>query len=143
VGRVGGAQSELIEARDLVDFGIRWMDEHLAPLAPAATEVRARLMRDLVAARKARDGSAVSAIGSLLTALANAEAVPVADGPYEVVAGSGDVPRRQLAASDIATVIEAEVTERQDGVERFRQLGVDPTALEAELAVPRRYRSLK
>ena len=28
-GRVGRAQSELIVAQELVDFGVRWMAEHL------------------------------------------------------------------------------------------------------------------
>ena len=30
VGSVGGASSELIEAADLVDFGVTWMAAHLA-----------------------------------------------------------------------------------------------------------------
>lgn len=32
-GIVGAAQSELIEAADLVRFGARWMSENLTPLA--------------------------------------------------------------------------------------------------------------
>ncbi len=34
VGRVGDAPSELIEAGDLVDFGVTWMAGHLVPAAP-------------------------------------------------------------------------------------------------------------
>lgn len=33
-GRVAQAQAELIDATDLAAFGVKWMTEHLAPLAP-------------------------------------------------------------------------------------------------------------
>ena len=35
-GQVGNARSQLLDARDLVDFGVAWMTEYLRP-APAAT----------------------------------------------------------------------------------------------------------
>ncbi len=92
--------AELIEAADIVSFGERWLDEHLDGQHRAVTmeEMRTRLDRDLLDARRRRSTPEAAAIGSLKTALANAEAVPVAERPYEVVEGSADVPRRVLGA---------------------------------------------
>jgi aminoglycoside N3'-acetyltransferase len=36
-GRVGNAQSELLDARDFVDFGVAWMTAHFRPAAAAAS----------------------------------------------------------------------------------------------------------
>ena len=35
IGRVGNARSQLLDARDLVDFGVAWMSEHFRPAPPA------------------------------------------------------------------------------------------------------------
>jgi hypothetical protein len=78
--------------------------------AALAEELRGRLDRDLRAARKGRRQSEVNAIRGLKSALANAEAVPVAEGTYAVIEGSADVPRRFLGAADIARVVERRST---------------------------------
>ena len=56
------------------------------------------LQDDLLVARKARRPAEVSAVRSLLAALANAEAVAVPAGRYRVVTGRADVPRRSRPA---------------------------------------------
>lgn len=103
-------------------------------------EMRSRLQADLLAARLSRRSRDAAAVAALLTALANAEAVPVADGPYEAVRGSADVPRRVLAAADIERIIDAEIEERERALAEYRRIGADAEALEAELATLERYR---
>lgn len=141
-GTVGGAQSELIEAGDVVAFGVGWMEEHLAPLS-WSVDARAlvpRLDADLLAARRRRSDPQVRAIRSLKSALANAEAVPVEDRPYGLVEGSADVPRRELTTSDIDSILAAEVAERRRAVEEYVRLGQPTADLEIELATLQRYR---
>ena len=94
---------------------------------------------DLRLARRRHSQPEIAAIRSLKSALANAEAVPVPDRSFELVEGSADVPRRRLAAADIAAVIEAEIAERQRAIEVYRTTGADTTALELELASLQRY----
>jgi hypothetical protein len=57
------------------------MDNGTHSRAALAEELRGRLDRDLLAARKGRHQPEVNAIRGLKSALANAEAVPVAEGP--------------------------------------------------------------
>ena len=141
-GTVGEAQAELLEAADVVAFGERWMDEHLEGEHRSVTmeAMLARLDRDLLEARQRRGVPEVAAIGSLKTALANAEAVPVEDRPYEVVEGSADVPRRALGAADIAAVVRAEIDERRRAVHDYERLGVSSDDLQTEIATLERYR---
>jgi hypothetical protein len=142
VGSVGSAPSELLDAADIVAFGVGWMDEHLVttvePVSP--TNLQRRLDADLLDARKRRSAPEVGAIRALKTALANAESVPVSDGPYEVVDGSTDVPRRELGLSDIEVVIATEAEERRRAIEEYRAIGADTVDLELELATLERYR---
>jgi uncharacterized protein YqeY len=98
------------------------------------------LRADLLEARRARDAHAARAIGSLLTSLANAEAVPVADDRYRVAEGSGEAPRRELTTDDVADILAAEIDERRRAIEEYRRIGADTAALEAEVAVLDRYR---
>ena len=141
-GTVGDAPAELLEAADVVAFGERWMDEHLDGEHRSVTmeAMRARLDRDLLDARVRRSSLEVGAIGSLKTALANAEAVPVEDRPYEVTEGSADVPRRALGAADIAAVVRAEIDERRRAVRDYERLGVSSDDLQTEIATLERYR---
>ena len=88
--------------------------------------MREQLHKDLVAALKRRDPVAVPALRSLLSALANAEAVDgtpltsstTSGSPHVAgaVAGLGatEVERRLLSSSDMAGIIRAEVSERVD-----------------------------
>jgi hypothetical protein len=101
----------------------------------------ATLRADLLEARRVRDVPATSAIGSLLTAIANAEAVPVADLRYRVVEGSADVPRRALGAAAVDDILGAEIDERRRAIDEYRHIGADSAALEVEVAVLQRYRA--
>jgi aminoglycoside N3'-acetyltransferase len=141
-GTVGDAQAELLEAGDLVAFAERWLDEHLDGRHRGVTmaTMRARLDRDLLAARRRRRGAEMAAIGSLKSALANAEAVPVEARPYHVVKGSADVPRRVLGAADIAAVVRAELGERRRALADYERLGVAADDLRTEIATLERYR---
>lgn len=141
-GTVGDARAELLEAADLVACAERWLDEHLDGEHRVVTmaAMRARLDRDLSAARKRRRGAEAAAIGSLKTALANAEAVPVEARPYHVVKGSADVPRRVLRAADIAVVVRAELDERRRALADYERLGLVADDLRTEIATLERYR---
>lgn len=139
---VGDARSELLDAADVVAFGARWLDEHLDGEHHAVTieRMRARLDRDLLEARKRRSDRAVAAIGSLKTALANAEAVPVQEGPYSEVQGSADAPRRVLSAADIAVIVRAEIDERRSAIRDYEAAGLATAGLGLELETLERYR---
>lgn len=142
-GLVGDARSELLDAADVVAFGVDWMDRHLAARA-WSVDPRAlwpRLDADLLDARRRRSGPEIDAIRALKSALANAEAVPVEDRPYELVEGSADVPRRELAAEDISAVIAAEMGERSRALDTYRGLGLDTAGLELQLQALERYRT--
>ncbi|GGR59519.1 uncharacterized protein YqeY [Nocardioides luteus] len=85
------------------------------------TDLQARLRADLLAARKARDTTATSVLRSTLSAIANAEALPVAeeglsaDGPIAGAAsgvGATEAARRDLTDDDVRAVISGEQTER-------------------------------
>jgi aminoglycoside N3'-acetyltransferase len=141
-GTVGATRAELLDAGDIIDFGVRWMDEHLDGEHRDVTvaDMGARLDRDLLDARTRRSGPEVAAIGSLKTALANAEAVPVEERPYEVVQGSAEVPRRVLGAADIAAIVRREIDERRRARRGYEAAGVSTDALDLELATLERYR---
>ena len=141
-GRVGSAHAELLEAADVVAFGARWMDEHLEGAHQSVTmkALGARLDRDLLDARRQRSAAEVAAIRSLKSALANAEAVPVEERPYEVVQGSADVPRRVLGAADIAAVVRGELDERRRALAHYERAGLPVDDLRTEVVTLERYR---
>jgi uncharacterized protein YqeY len=101
--------------------------------------IRQRLQADLLDARKCQDGIRLQAIRSLLSALANAEAVPLPDGPYRVVEGGADVPRRALTEAEIDAVVRAEIEERGNAIDLYVGHGVEPARLLAEAAALERY----
>lgn len=141
-GTVGGAAAELIEAADLVAFGVRWMDHYLAVSAtpyPVAA-LQAQLDADLMAARRQGSGPAVAATRALKSAIANAKAVPVEPRSYQVVEGSAEAPRRTLGRGDVVAVTETELDERRQAIERYRGHGLPTDALEVELATLERVR---
>jgi uncharacterized protein len=99
-------------------------------------EVLPRLRAALRAAMKARDTVAVSALRSVLAAIANAEAISVSAPPRgatpsgsQHVAGSAaglgaaEAPRRELTGADIAAIIAAEVAERRAVAGQFDSAG--------------------
>lgn len=86
------------------------------------TDLQARLRADLLAARKARDTAATAVLRSTLGAIANAEALPVAEaalsgeGPIAGAAtgvGATEAARRDLTDDDIRGIISAEQAERR------------------------------
>ncbi|MEI7057984.1 hypothetical protein WBG06_19315 [Nocardioides sp. CCNWLW239] len=86
------------------------------------TGLQARLRADLLNARKARDTTATTVLRSTLSAIANAEALPVTetalatDGPIAGAAigvGATEASRRDLSDEDIRSIIAAEQAERR------------------------------
>ncbi len=103
------------------------------------------LLREaLLAALKARDGVAVSALRSTLAAIGNAEAVALPNdsraGPIEQsplgVAGS-DVARRELTGRDVEQLVHQEISERAAAARQYESTGQHARAerLRAEAAV--------
>ena len=139
-GLVGRAPSELLAAADIVAFGVRWMDRHLgAPSSWPVERLQARLEQDLLEARRHGRHAQVAAIRGLKSALANAEAVPLPERPFELVKGRADVPRRRLSEVEVGGIIEREIAERRRAIDQYRALGVDTGSLEIELATLERY----
>lgn len=78
-----------------------------------------RLRADLTAAMRRRDRAAVSTLRSVLSTIANAEAVPVADAPVAdasaategpvagavVGLGAAEAPRRELSEDDVRALV--------------------------------------
>lgn len=93
-----------------------------------AIENRARTwLREAV---RSHDTVTVSALRSLIGAIGNAEAVPVADpaqtaSPSEHIAGgtvgvgTSEAQRRTLSEEDVAALVEAEIRERQSAMEAY------------------------
>ena len=142
VGTVGRAQSELIDAAEIVAFAVRWMDEHLhrSPVTTSIVVLQSRLTTDLIVAQRQGSAPEVAAIRSLKTALGNAEAVPRQERPHASVEAGAEVCRRELDADDIAAVITAEIEERQRAIDEYRHIGADSGGLELELMTLERYR---
>jgi uncharacterized protein len=115
-----------------------------------ADDLRAQLRAALTAAMKARDTDAVTALRTTLGAIANAEAVDRAersttpvDGPIAGAAtglGATEVARRQLTDEDVAAIVLAQATEREDAAAGYERAARHDHAerLRAEAAVLRR-----
>ena len=110
------------------------------------TGLQARLRADLLTARKARDTTATAALRSTLAAIANAEALPVADsspaaeGPIAGAAtgiGATEAVRRDLSEEDIRGIVSGERTERLTAATDLASHGAEDRAeqlrAEAEL----------
>jgi uncharacterized protein YqeY len=93
-------------------------------------EIVDRMRRQLVQAMKDRDTSAATALRSAMAALANAEAVPVADGPYDPAEGpyGGEAARRELTAADVRAVLDGLVVELDESAALYREHGKDEAA---------------
>lgn len=121
--------------------------DHIGKPVEALT---ARLQYDLKTAMRDRDLSAVRAIRGLLTALANAQAVPIPDGlatpavnPGNPVIGNrAEVARLQLTESDVRDVIFAEIARHDGLIEMYDDFGRhdEVAELTAERDVLNRYR---
>ncbi|GAB3763252.1 GatB/YqeY domain-containing protein [Microlunatus parietis] len=80
-------------------------------------ELRDRLQAALRDALKDRDRVAARAIRTALAAIANAEAVDPADH------STAEVPRRELGADDLRSIVGAEVSERRRAALTYEQSG--------------------
>lgn len=107
----------------------------------AATLIRARLSSDLLDAMKSRDMIATATLRSLLAALDNGSAVPLASAPAAVYGHSGDVPRKILSEAECENILDAEAHSRRVALAEYERLGrhEQATHLQAELAVIARY----
>jgi uncharacterized protein len=84
------------------------------------TSILKLLKRDLLAARKAKDGLRVSALQSVLTRVTNAEAVPT-DGSSSISVGVGttEVARRVLSEQDVRQILQDEIDELQGAISQM------------------------
>lgn len=106
------------------------------------SELRARLRAALLAARKARDAAAVSALRTALSAIDNAEAVAPAaraagaEAQSEHVAGtagplgSGEAARVDLSEDDVRAIVAAEIEERRAAAAGYEARGKTGRAAE-------------
>lgn len=95
----------------------------------------AMLKADLRTAMRERKAAAVTTLRGLISAIDNAQAVPVGDRHDTYVFHAfGDsaveVPRRALSRDDIREVVEAEIRIRNDAAADYRRLGRDDKAQE-------------
>ncbi|NYI76465.1 GatB/YqeY domain-containing protein [Nocardioides panzhihuensis] len=110
------------------------------------TDLQARLRADLITARKARDTAATAVLRSTLSAISNAEALPVeeasptSDGPIAGAAtgvGTTEAVRRALTDDDIRAIISGEQAERTSAATDLESHGAEEKAeqlrAEAEL----------
>jgi len=108
-----------------------------------AAHWRQTLRAHLMAARKGRDATRVSALRSALSAIDNAETpdvdVPAAGAIADSVAGLGaaEVPRRTLTDTEIRGLLRAEVEERLGAADQMDTGGHSEraSAVRAEAAV--------
>ena len=101
-----------------------------------------RMRTDLTAALRAKDRVTAAALRTALTAISNAEAIPVDHSTYNPVIGRpAEAPRRELTEAQIRAAVQGEVDERQHALTQYEHLGQDGHAekLRAEMAVLRRY----
>jgi uncharacterized protein YqeY len=97
----------------------------------AASPLYTRLRQALPPALKARDQVAVAALRSAVAAIDNAQAVegPPIPRTGGVIAGAvtglgaGEAPRRHLAESDIAAIVDAEVADRRTAADDYERAG--------------------
>jgi uncharacterized protein YqeY len=99
---------------------------------------------DLLVARKARDEHAVTALRTLLAALANAEAPPAppTSSLDPKVLGTNEVDRLVLTEDDHRRILDEQIAAREDAADEYDALGQNAAAdrLRAEGAVLQRYR---
>ncbi len=99
---------------------------------PTTTEpqrlIRDRLKADLARALKARQTATVTTLRTLLAAIDNAEAVPLAAAPAPVNGRSHDVPRRELSAVDIQAILDQEAAECRSALSDYQRLGLSEAA---------------
>lgn len=96
-------------------------------------ELRAALRKDLTAAMKARDSSAVTALRTAIAAIDNAQAIEATHAPgtatsehfagAHVGLGVTEADRRHLDDDEIRDILRAQITERGVEADRYEALG--------------------
>lgn len=137
-----------VEVRILPHVGhavVGQTQEVLAFLAADGQEptasLRDRIEADMRDALRRGDRAVVAPLRSMLSALDNATAVPLAAAPAATVGRSGDVPRKVLSEADERDVLRRETDERRHALATYTRLGREAEAerLRAEIAVLERY----
>jgi len=106
--------------------------------------VRALIRADLRAAMSAKAMGEIAVLRTLLSALDNAEAVPLAPERYtERKFGdpATEVPRKQLSADEVAAILGAEQREKLTVADTLERTGraADAEKLKADAAIVARY----
>lgn len=106
-----------------------------------ASPLRDRLRVALLDARRARDAVTTSAIRAAVSALENAEAVPVETMPSagaveaaQLGVGAADAPRRVLSEQEEQTLLDAEVADLRAAAGVYAEVGDHARATEATRA---------
>jgi len=106
-------------------------------------DIRQVLQSELIQAMRNQDRQTMTALRSVLSAIANKEAVPAAPtgSIEEPVFGHGDVPRRELTAQEVKLVVLDEVEARRNSAGYMGTAGrhEEAAALEAEALILERY----
>jgi hypothetical protein len=117
------------------------------------TDLHGRLREDLSTAIRGRDGRTVRVLRSVLSAIANAEALPDVEQPPTSSRSAGgiagavdglgaaDVARQLLTEDDVVAIVKAERDERLAAADDLAGLGAPEAAddLRAEAALIERY----
>jgi uncharacterized protein len=87
--------------------------------------LRQVLQAELITAMKSQDRVTMMALRSVLSAIANKEAVPApaVSSIDEPVKGYADVPRRELTPAEVRLVVMDEVDERRNSADYFTTAG--------------------
>jgi uncharacterized protein len=88
-----------------------------------AAALQGRLKKDLNAARRAGDAPLVTLLRTLMGAIANAEAVPLDPSHPREVQGWAEVPRRRLAAGDLASILQREAADLRSAADEYEARG--------------------
>ncbi|MFN8443889.1 MAG: GatB/YqeY domain-containing protein [Caldilineaceae bacterium] len=95
---------------------------------PITPSIREQMKLDLTRAMKVREMVTVNTLRTVLGAIDNAEAVPVTT-PLEYSNGkTNDVPRKQLALSDIEQILRQELDARHAAALKYQDLGKEGEA---------------
>jgi uncharacterized protein len=105
--------------------------------------LRQVLQAELITAMKKEDRTAMMAIRSVLSAIANKEAVPAPgiSSIDEPLKGYGDVARRELTPAEVRLVVMDEVDERRNSADYLQTAGKheEAEALKSQVAILERF----
>lgn len=110
---------------------------------PDIVRLRRLLTESLKVAMRGRDGIAVAALRSAISAIDNAEAVDRSQAPAPLIrevrlgVGSGEVARRELSGQEVIDAVRADIGDRIAAAAEYESLGLAEHAsrLKAEAMV--------